>query len=106
MPSYYNVNDFGAQENHLLFFEGYSFTLDSAKWQIIKSKAEDLLRDTTFRNSPGCRDCQEYGLSYNFKSKVDNGVKYEPFYTFLKEQFLEKFTQKRKPFAGREELKH
>ncbi|HYM93330.1 MAG TPA: hypothetical protein VET23_04270 [Chitinophagaceae bacterium] len=102
MPSYYNVNDSGAKENQLLFFEGYSFTLDSAKWQIVKDKAEELLRDTIFKNSPGCRDCKEYGLSYDLKSKIDNGIKYEPFYRFLKEQFLEKFIQKRKPFVRRE----
>jgi hypothetical protein len=98
MPSYYNVNDFGARENYLLFFEGYSFTLDSAKWQIVKRKTVELLNDTSFKNSPGCRDCKEYGLSYNFKSKVD---KYEPYYEFLKELFLEKFIQRRKPFANK-----
>ena len=96
MPSYYNKNDFGAEENYLLFFEGYSFTLDSAKWQIVKRKTVELLSDTSFKNSPGCRDCKEYGLSHNFKSKIDNGVKYEPYYEFLKELFLQNFIEKRK----------
>lgn len=100
--SYYNANDYAAQENYLLFFEGYSFTLDSIKWRLIKSNAEELLRDTSFRNSPGCRDCKEYGLSYNFKSKVDNGLKYEPFYTFLKELLLENFIEKRRSFSYKE----
>lgn len=100
MPSYYDVNDRGAEENQLLFFEGYTFTIDSEKWQIIKDKAEEFLRDTTFKNSPDCRDCKEYGLSYDFKSKIDYGIKYESFYRLLKEQFLEKFIQKRRSFLN------
>ncbi|MBS1918615.1 MAG: hypothetical protein JST17_00010 [Bacteroidetes bacterium] len=105
LPSYHNnVNDVIIGENHLLFFEGYNFTIDSSEWQIIKSKTVDLLNDTSFKNNPGCRDCIEYGLSYNLKSKTDNGTKYAPFYKFLKVLFLEKFIQERKPFANREKI--
>jgi hypothetical protein len=106
LPSYHNnVNDF-ATEDQLLFFEGYSFTLDPTKWAIMKRMAEKMLSsDTSFKSNEGIRDGEEYVLSYNFKSSkshIDNNGEYESFYKFLKELFLEKFIQKRKPFVYRE----
>ena len=109
LPSYHNnVNDFASGENQLLFFEGYSFTLDSTQWAMIKEKAEKMLsRDTSFKSNEGVRDGAEYVLSYNFKSSKSynaNNSEHESFYKFLKEQFLEKFIQGRKPFANREKI--
>jgi hypothetical protein len=63
-------------------------------WKIINGRARELLRDTAFKNSSGCRDCEEYGLLYNNANKTDNGVKYKPFHKFLREQFLNKQTEK------------
>lgn len=102
LPSYHNnVNDFATEENQLLFFEGYSFTLDSTKWLIIKRMAEKMLSsDTSFKSNEGIRDGKEYVLSYNFKSSkshIDNNSEYESFYEFLKGSFLENFIQRRKP---------
>ena len=104
LPSYHNnVNDFATGENQLLFFEGYSFILDSTTWTTIKGMAEKMLAsDTSFKSNEGIRDGEEYVLSYNFKSSKGHNSEYESFYKFLREQFLEKFIQKRKPFASRE----
>lgn len=104
LPSYHNnVNDFAPGENQLLFFEGYSFTLDSTKWSMIKRMAEKMLSsDTSFKSNEGIRDGAEYVLSYNFKSSKGYNSEYESFYKNLKEQFLEGFIKSRKPFANRE----
>lgn len=102
LPTYHNnVNDFVIPEKGLLFFEGYSFILDSIKWEILKSKAEKMLvSDTSFKSNKGCRDCEEYVLCYNLKSSksnLDTISKYQLFYKFLKDLVLEDFIQRRKP---------
>jgi hypothetical protein len=96
MPRYYNLDDFGVEQNFLIFFHGYSFNIDSMNWQLIKRKTLELLKDSTFKVSAGCRDCKQYGLTYNNKNKIDNGLKLEPYYNFLKETFLTKLINKRK----------
>ncbi len=95
-----NVNDFSIEENQLLFFEGYSFTLDTAKWEKIRALAQKMLTiDTSIYSNNGCRDCPEYVLCYNLKigkSNKENQTKYDTFYIFLKDLFLENFIQRRK----------
>ena len=95
LPRFYNVDDFAAQESYLMFFEGYSFAIDSTVWLDIKKKAEELLLDTSLKISPGCRGCAVYGLSYGAKKKVDNGAKLDSFFEYLKEKVLNEFTQKK-----------
>jgi len=106
LPYYHNnVNDFSIEKNQLLFFEGYSFILDSIQWKTIKTMAEKMLAsDTSFKNNDGCRDCPEYVLSYDLKSSKSNiksQIKYETFYKFLKDFFLENFIQRRKPIKSK-----
>jgi hypothetical protein len=102
LPNYHsNVNDFSIEENQLLFFEGYSFTLDTTKWEKIKTLAQKtLLMDTGFEANNGCRDCPEYILCFNSKSgksNVKSLAKFEALLDFLKDLFLENFIKRRKP---------
>lgn len=99
IPTYHmDINNFSVPANKLLFFEGYSFILDTSKWQKIKSRTEGLLLDTTsFNIYNACRDCEVYGLYYSTKSNIGNAIKYHPFYKYLKEVFLDSFIQRRKP---------
>jgi len=74
---------------HAIYFKGVTFTIDSGKWETIKTRAQEMLRDTTNDPIAGCRDCNIYGLIYETRSKVDNDVKYDLFYRFLKHIILD-----------------
>jgi len=102
LPIYHNkINDVSVDGSHLLFFDGYTFKLDLAKWGQIKKLAEQLLSmDSSFRNNDDCQDCEYYVLSYNSKSirsNIGNRSKYELFYDTLNDLFLKSFIQRRKP---------
>lgn len=99
IPANHNdLSDFADPEKKLLFFEGYSFTLDSSKWEKLEGDAEKLLMDnSTFNVNSGCMDCEVYGLYYGAKSNIGNGIKYRPFYKSFKGMFLDSFIARRKP---------
>jgi hypothetical protein len=99
IPTYHTeINNFATPKNKLLFFEGYSFVLESSKWQKIKTRADDLLKsNSAFNVNEACRDCAVFGLCYGTKSNFGNANKYGPFYGFLKEYFLDSFIVRRKP---------
>ncbi|MBN8878449.1 MAG: hypothetical protein J0I32_12975 [Sphingobacteriales bacterium] len=104
IPTYHNdIDNFAVKANKILFFEGYSFILESSKWEEIKKQAERLLKDSAaFNISNACRDCEVYGLRYGSKSNVGNTVKYKPYYKYLKEVLLDSLVVKRKPIMYKE----
>jgi hypothetical protein len=95
-PYFSNVNDSLFTVNYYSFFEGCTFTLDSTKWNKLKTKASELLIDTSFANIGIGRDGREYGLRYNFKSNIDNGLKYEAFNKLVENLFLVDIIQRKK----------
>jgi hypothetical protein len=99
IPTYhYELNNFSDPANKLLFFEGYSFILDSSKWKEVKDRADRLLEGgSTFDIKEACMDCAIFGLYYGTKSNIGNTTKYSPFYNFLKEYFLDSLIVRRKP---------
>jgi hypothetical protein len=99
IPTYHNdLNNYAVSASKLLFFEGYSFILDSSKWKEVKDQTTKLLSDsTTFNIKEACRDCEVYGLYYDSKSNIGNITKYRPYYKFFKEAFLDSFILRRKP---------
>jgi len=105
LPTYHrNINAFATTTgSELLFFEGYSFVLDSAKWEVIKNMIKKIQQgDTGSQKSKGeYTDGETYGLYYDsmkmIKRNGDNIIPYQSFYKFLKDSFLEDFIRKRKP---------
>jgi hypothetical protein len=102
LPAYHQFpNDFADQKNDLLFFDGYSFVIDSAIWRMIKERVNILLqtKDSLTKNREFV-DGSRYAIYYNSQSRFgDNNQEalYENFYDFLKRTFLKKIIQSRKP---------
>jgi len=63
---------------------------------MLKTKAIELLIDTSFANIGIGRDGREYGLCYNFKSNIDNGLKYETFLKLVEDLFLADIIKRKK----------
>lgn len=104
LPTYHqSLNDFADDKNQLLFFQGYSFKIDSTIWRNIKRKANLLLlMEDTVSQKLKYVDGSHYALYHNLKARFGDSNQenlYEDFYTFLREAFLEKMFQLRKPNA-------
>jgi hypothetical protein len=102
LPTYHqNVNDFATEENNLLFFEGYSFVLDSSTWLQVKNRAVVILgMKDSLTKADKYIDDTKYGLLHNSQALYGDG-NYEDLYSefdsFLKRKFLQKIIYSRKP---------
>lgn len=108
LPTFHrNINDYADKENHLLFFEGYSFIIDSSKWKSVKENAQKILADTNtrFRND-GCADCGFGLISHDFKIRRSNAKNlslYDNYARWLKDSLLKQFVEKRKPIMRKKD---
>ena len=69
LPEYHrNDEDYADAKASLLFFDGYSFKVDSAKWEQIINNARNkiLIHEDTLSKNEACADCPFYFLSHNF----------------------------------------
>ena len=98
IPIYHNeFKNFAVPENKLLFYEGYSFMLESSEWQEIEDQVDKLLSEKApFDINVGCMDCELYGLHHSNRSIIGGTTTYKPLYQFLKGRFLDRFITKRK----------
>jgi len=102
LPTYHRfMNDYADRNTKLLFFEGLSFTIDSLEWQSIIYHAKLVLQEKINMNAPKVTDATTYGLLYNhqiLQGRTGAGdVIFDNFDRFLKDSFLDKFKQARKP---------
>jgi hypothetical protein len=102
LPTYHKyINDFSDPKSNLLFFEGYSFIVDSLVWDLVREQAQLILKEKDSLNrGEKYVDGKSFALYYNFESCKDNSADetvFERFDKFLKESFLEKIIQARKP---------
>lgn len=102
LPNYHRfVTDYADQKSNLLFFEGYSFVIDSVAWTALKSHADLVLQ---YKGNPDIRknytDGSTYALYYNSQSRHGNSYDeaiYEGFDSSLKKMFLNDLIKLRKP---------
>lgn len=102
LPTYHKyVNDFADPENNLLFFEGYSFIIDSLTWTSVHEAARLLLSEKDRFNKGGHYvDGKAFALYHNFENCAGNSSDefvFEKFDKFLKQSFLEKIIKARQP---------
>jgi hypothetical protein len=102
LPTYHRfITDYAGGNTKLLFFEGYSFTIDSTEWQAIVNQAKLVLQERINMNAPKVTDATTYGLLYNHQIQHGRSgagdVIFDKFDRFLKDSFLGKFIQARKP---------
>jgi hypothetical protein len=89
-----------------LYFEGYSFTIDTAKWRRVKIRAAGMLADTnTVFSNDGCADCGFGMVAHDFKIRRTNNQNrslYDEYARWLKDSILKRFVEKRKPIMTKQ----
>jgi hypothetical protein len=102
LPEYHRfLTDYADTSSKLIFFEGYSFTIDSAVWISVTNQAKIILqKKEELSKGEKYTDGATYALYYNNQSShgnSNNETAYENFDKFLKDSFLGRFMQARKP---------
>jgi hypothetical protein len=102
LPTYHTyANDFADPKANVLFFEGYSFIVDSLIWDLVREQAQSILKGKDSLNrGPKYVDGKSFTLYHNFENCKGNSadeVVFERFDKFLKQSFLKKIIQSRKP---------
>lgn len=102
LPTYHRfITDYADRNTKLLFFEGFSFTIDSTEWQSIVNQAKLVLQEKINMDVPKVTDATTYGLLYNHQIQQGRSgagdVIFDKFDRFLMDSFLDKFIQARKP---------
>jgi hypothetical protein len=104
LPTYHRfITDYADRDTKLLFFEGFSFTIDSTERQSIVNQAKLVLQEKINMNVPRVTDGNTYGLLYN--GQIQRGrtgagdVIFDRFDRFLKDSIVDKFIQARKPIS-------
>lgn len=106
LPEYHRfVTDYADTSSRLIFFEGYSFIIDSAIWKSVTDQAKIVLQKKggTSKNEK-YTDGATYALYYNSQSRHGNSndeADFVKFDSLLKVQFLWKYVQLRKPIMHR-----
>jgi hypothetical protein len=102
LPAYHRSDeDFADEKDSLLFFEGYSFRIDSAQWIGIMREANKIMsREEGPPRNEVCLDCPSYFLAYS--SKVRNSYSedrslFAVFASYLKHSLLNQFVADRQP---------
>jgi hypothetical protein len=94
-------NDYAEEKTNLLFFEGYSFIIDSIIWNTVKAHAEKILTGNTISKEKNLvADGVAYGLFYNYKhsySIAGSDSLYVGMDSLLMNKLLSRFMSKRKP---------
>lgn len=101
LPNYHRFEtDYADKNSKLIFFEGYSFTIDSIIWKSIIEQAKIVFDSKEHHDGKKYTDGAVYALYYNSESKhgdSNNEEPFERFNYFLRLQFIDKYIQLRKP---------
>ena len=106
LPAYHkNINDYADADSHLIFFEGFSCTLDTIQWESVKSGARHMLADTNtmFKNEK-CADCGFGMIAHDHKVRRTTAktlVLYDTYVRWLKDSILKKCIGEKRPFTDR-----
>jgi hypothetical protein len=106
LPDYHrSINDFADTKSELLFFEGYSFKIDSVIWDQIKIAAQKLTTiKPTASKAGGCADCGFCSIYYDYNFKLSDRAsrpQYDSFTKFLRDSLLYQVINKRKPIRNK-----
>ena len=102
LPAFHRDDvDYADKKKQLLFFEGYSFRLDSLEWREIVNQARGnlLTHENRLIKNEGCADCPFYFLAHDFKvikSDVENRSLFGSYSRYLKDFLLRQFEMKRR----------
>lgn len=102
LPEYHRfMTDYADTSSKLIFFEGYSFTIDTATWKSVVDRTQIVFQAETGPNKNSkYTDGTTYALYFNGRSRHGNSndeALFEKFDSFLKSQFLDKYRRLKKP---------
>lgn len=102
LPEYHRfVTDYADTSSKLIFFEGYSFAIDTATWKSVTDQAKAVLQEKEgWNKNLKYTDGATYALYYGGQSRHGNSndeASFVKFDQFLKRRFLERYKQLRKP---------
>ncbi|HEY0610739.1 MAG TPA: hypothetical protein VGD35_13815 [Chitinophaga sp.] len=102
IPFHRDEWDVADKKDSLLFFDGYSFNIDSLRWANISKVADSILaKETGWETTrDGCADCPTYILAFNLRVKHNNSGKSDlltGFAKYLKDSLLNQYITKRQP---------
>lgn len=101
-PSYHrDLQDFYEHEHQLLFFDGFSFRLNTGQWEMLKRATNEAISKMTDSsiNSSVCYDCPGYSLIYDNKrrSTVSSQLReiFKNYDTFVRDSLINPLLAKR-----------
>jgi hypothetical protein len=102
-PSYHrDLEDFSEQKHQLIFFDGFSFRLDSSQWITLKKKIIETVyqMSDSIGSKSSCFDCPSYSIIYDNKKRGTGNSKFQMefkvFDRFIQDSILNKFIDMRK----------
>jgi hypothetical protein len=107
LPEYHRFNtDYADSNSKLIFFEGYSFIIDSVTWKSITEQAKTIIQEKESQpKNTKYTDGATYAIYFDGESVHGNGnneVPFEKFDSLLKVQFLNKYMQLRRPIMHKD----
>jgi len=79
-----NLNDYMNEKNEILYFEGFSFRVDTLTWNKVKRLAEPLLAIPSDTSDVLCLHCTEFALISNTKFVIVDRPEANEFLEFEK----------------------
>lgn len=103
LPEYHRfLTDYHDSVSKIIYFEGYSFNMDSVTWKSVTDQANTVFLDKPNLNkNEKYTDGATYALYYNGQSRHGNGndeAAFVKFDSLLKVEFIWKYALLKKPF--------
>ncbi len=102
LPSFHrDLEDFKDEKQKLLFFDGFSFILDSLQWETLNKKTKETLINMTdsIPTNSSCIHCPSYTLFYNHQRRATGNSKlqgnFKSYETYLREEIVDPLLKKR-----------
>lgn len=103
LPTYHRDTEGYTESNiNFLFFQGFSFTIDQATWQGVKTAAGPIINDIGRGTGTNlCFDCSSYFFAYDKRGIYNDSVNktnFEHFSEYIKTNVINKVNIIRKKF--------
>jgi len=100
LPAFHRDDeDYADKEKQLLFFDGYSFKVNSVEWRNMIDNANQILsRENVSIKNEACADCPFYFIAHNFKaikSDSENRSLFVLYSKYLNDSLIKQYVMKR-----------
>ena len=98
-----DLEGYSDDDTKFLFFDGFSFVINTRIWDSIKNSASELLSKDDSVRSKVCFDCTSYFLAYNTEilyDNKDNEIYFKKLSEYLKTTVIDKINRIRQEKFG------